>query len=164
MIFKSHAAFCPRFAVLLSNMCSILPKPQLTSHPVDVGHRTEAAILSELVRRGYRVLVPFGVNQRYDLVLDCDGRFLRAQCKTGRYRAGAIQFSAVSTQSNTKETRIRGYAGEVDLFIVHCAENQRVYVVPADEVPTRGMLLRVDPPRNNQRKRVRWARDYELPA
>ena len=60
-----------------------LPKPKLTNHPVDVGHRTEAAILSELVRRGYAVLLPFGVNQRYDLVLDLEGRFVRAQCKTG---------------------------------------------------------------------------------
>jgi PD-(D/E)XK endonuclease len=145
-------------------MCSILPKPQLTSHPVDVGHRAEAAILSELVRRGYRVLLPFGVNQRYDLVLDCDGRFLRAQCKSGRLRAGVIQFSAMSIQSNTKGTRTRGYAGEVDLFIVYCAENQRVYVVSADEVPSSQMHLRIDPPRNRQSKRVRWAKDYELPA
>jgi hypothetical protein len=37
-------------------------------------------------------------------------------------------------------------------------------VIPADEVTTFGMALRIDPPRNNQRKRVRWARDYELPA
>ncbi len=56
-----------------------LPKPTLTSHPVDVGHRAEAAILAELVKRGYRVLLPFGVNQRYDLVLDCDGQSLPAE-------------------------------------------------------------------------------------
>lgn len=97
-----------------------LPKPALSSHPVDVGLRSEGAILSELVRRGYCVLVPFGVNQRYDLVLD--------------------------------------------LFIVYCTENERVYVLPADEVPACGMYLRVDPPRNKQCKRVRWAKDYELPA
>jgi hypothetical protein len=108
--------------------------------------------------------VPFGVNQRYDLVLDCDGRFLRAQCKSGRLRDGAIQFSAMSIQSNTKRTRVRGYAGEVDLFIVYCAENQRVYVIPADEVPNSQMHLRIDPPRNRQSKRVRWAKDYEMPA
>ncbi len=142
-----------------------LAKPDLTSHPVDVGHRSEAAILSELVRRGYRVLLPFGVNQRYDLVLEGeDGRFFRAQCKTGRLRDGAIQFSSISTQSNMRQTGRRGYAGEVDLFIVYCAENERVYVIPADEVPGTAMHLRVDPPRNQQCKRVRWAKDYELPA
>jgi hypothetical protein len=49
------------------------PKP--STHPVDVGLRTEAVILAELLRRGYQVLVPFGVNQRYDLVIDLDGEF-----------------------------------------------------------------------------------------
>ncbi len=145
-------------------MSLTLPKPTLTSHPVDVGHRAEAAILAELVKRGYRVLVPFGVNQRYDLVLDCDGRFLRAQCKTGRLREGVIQCSTQSIQSNTRGTRWRSYTGEIDLFIVYCPQNDSVYVIPADEVPSRGMHLRVNPPRNRQDKRVRWAKDYKLPA
>jgi PD-(D/E)XK endonuclease len=43
-----------------------IPPPKASAHPVDVGLRTEAAILAELVRRGYEVLVPFGTNQRYD--------------------------------------------------------------------------------------------------
>jgi hypothetical protein len=145
-------------------MPSVLPKPKLTSHPVDVGHRAEAAILSELVKRAYRVLLPFGVNQRYDLVLDCDGRLLKAQCKTGRLRDGAIEFRAVSTQCNMNRTRIVGYAGQVDLFIVYCFETKGVYVIPADEVRGARMSLRVSLPRNRQCKGVRWAKDYELPA
>jgi PD-(D/E)XK endonuclease len=145
-------------------MSTVLPKPRLTSHPVDVGLRTEGAIISELVRRGYALLVPFGVNQRYDLVLDCDGRLLKAQCKTGRLRNGVVQFSAQSVQSNTRRTKIRGYAGEVDLFVVYCPDNQRVYAIPASDVPNCAMHLRIDPPRNRQSKRVRWAKEYELPA
>jgi PD-(D/E)XK endonuclease len=143
---------------------SVLPKPVLTSHPVDIGHRAEAAILSELVKRGYRVLLPFGVNQRYDLVLDCDGRFLKAQCKTGRLRGGVIECSTQSIQSNTRATRWRSYRGEVDLFIVYCPQNDAIYAVPVEEAPRREMYLRIDPPRNKQAKHVRWAKDYELPA
>lgn len=147
-----------------TNMCSPLPKPELTNHPVDVGHRAEAAILSALVQRGYRVLLPFGVNQRYDLVLECEGRFLKVQCKTGRLRDGVVRVSTQSIQSNTRGTRTRSYTGEVDLFIVYCTDNEGIYVVPADEVPARGMHLRVDPPRNGQSKHVRWAKQYQLPA
>ena len=62
-----------------------LPPPNESSHPVDVGLRTEAHITGELVRRGYSVLLPFGVNQRYDLVLDQGDRFVRVQCKTAGY-------------------------------------------------------------------------------
>lgn len=76
-------------------MPPVLPKPELTSHPVDVGLRTEGAILSELIRRGYCVLMPFGVNQ--------------STC---------------------------GYAGQVDLFIVHCPETEGTYVIPAEDVPS----------------------------
>jgi len=75
-----------------------------------------------------------------------------------------IQFSAVSIQSNTRRTLVRNYAGQVDLFVVYCPDNGKVYVIPAEEIPTSGMYLRVDPPRNRQRKGVRWAEDYELPA
>ena len=145
-------------------MRSTLAKPVLTDHPVDVGHRSEAAILFQLVRRGYRILLPFGVNQRYDLVLDSDGQFLKVQCKTGRLRGGAIRFRAQSVQSNTGTTKTRHYLGEVDLFAVYCPDNDSVYMIPADDVPSTAMYLRVDKPRNKQRKRVRWAEDYVLPA
>ncbi len=145
-------------------MCLALEPPVLTSHPVDIGHRSEAAILAQLVSRGYHVLLPFGVNQRYDLVLESNGRFLKVQCKTGRLRNGAIRFRSVSVQSNMNRTRVRNYAGEVDFFAVYCPENTRVYLVPVDDVSPNINYLRVDPARNNQSKRVRWARDYELPA
>jgi hypothetical protein len=131
---------------------------------VDVGLRSEAAVMSRLVQRGHCVLLPFGVNQRYDMVIESEGQFLTAQCKTGRLRNGVIIFSSQSVQSNMSGTRVRSYAGEVDLFVVYCPDNHGVYVIPAEDVPTTGMFLRVDPPRNGQNKRVRWARDYELPV
>lgn len=117
-----------------------------------------------MVERGYEVLLPFGVNQRYDFVIAQDGEFLTAQCKTGRLRGGAVEFNARSVQSNAKGTRFRGYAGEIDLFIVDCPENRGIYVIPADEVPATRMYLRVEPSRNDQLKGVNWARDFELPA
>ena len=141
-----------------------LAAPLPSSHPVDVGLRTEAAILAELVRRGYRVLVPFGTNQRYDLVLDMDGAFVRAQCKKGRLRHGVIRFPSRSTRSNTRGTYFRGYEGEVEIFLVHCPETSQIYAVPVEEVPATQGWLRVDPTRNGQRLRVRWAGDYELPG
>jgi hypothetical protein len=138
--------------------------PRLSKHPVDVGQRTEAAILSELVRRGYRVLLPFGINQRYDLVLDLEGRFLRAQCKTGRLRDGAVVFSTRSVQSNRRRNVTRAYYGEIEIFLVYCPETEQVYCVQVGEAGTGHMYLRVDPARNQQAHRIRWARDYLLPA
>ena len=141
-----------------------LPKPKLSNHPVDVGLRTEGAILSELIRRGYSVLVPSGVNQRYDLVLDLGGRFVRAQCKTGRLHCGAVTFYTRSIRTNTKQIMKRGYRGDADLFLVYCPENRKVYAVPVMEAPGDRMHLRVSSALNGQARRVRWASDYELPG
>jgi hypothetical protein len=143
---------------------SAVPKPPKSSHPVDVGLRTEAAILAELVRRGYHVLVPFGTNQRYDLVLDLNGEFIRAQCKKGRLRNGVIRFGARSTRLNSRGVFSRGYVGEVEIFLVQCPETNRIYAVPVEDVPPTEGWLRVRPTRNGQKEHVRWARDYELPG
>ena len=141
-----------------------LPLPATSTHPVDVGLRTEAAVLAELVRRGYSVLLPFGVNQRYDLVLDLGGEFIRAQCKTGRLKNGAVRFNPRSVRSNNRENFFRDYRGEVELFLVHCPENSQIYAVPIDDAPASQCFLRIDPARNGQEQGIRWARDYELPA
>jgi len=141
-----------------------LPKPKLTNHPVDVGQRTEAAILSELVRRGYSVLLPFGVNQRYDLVLELEGRFVRAQCKTGRLRGGSIEFSPRSTRANRSGIFTRSYRDEVEIFLVFCPQVNRIYAVPVDESPKSYMALRLKPARNGQARRIHPAEKYELPG
>ncbi len=141
-----------------------LPPPPASRHPVDVGVRTEAVIAAELVRRGYRVLLPFGFNQRYDLVIDVGGRFLRVQCKTGRLRGGCVLFSAQSIRSNSAKTFCRDYKGEVEFFVVHCPDNDALYAIPIEQATISGGTLRVDPTGNGQSRGVRWARDYELPA
>ena len=143
---------------------SKLPAPEPSGHPVDVGLRSEAAILSELVRRGYSVLIPFGVNQRYDLVLDLNGDFVRVQCKTGRLRRGSVEFSTQSVRSNTKRAEFRGYRGEAEYFLVFCPANNGIYAVPVDAAPGRNMHLRLSPALNGQKRGVNLASEYELPA
>jgi PD-(D/E)XK endonuclease len=143
-------------------MCSLLPSVRLSQHPVDVGQRSEAAVIGELVKRGYRVLLPFGVNHRYDLVIDVQGRFLRAQCKTGRLRHGSVVFHSSSIRSNTREAVIRSYRGEVDLFLVYCPDTDEVYVVDVAEVGTSEVRLRIEPTRNGQDARIRWAAEHVL--
>jgi hypothetical protein len=147
-----------------SSPCGFPGATSLSDHPVDIGQRTEAIVLAELVKRGYRVLLPFGTNHRYDFVLDLDDRFLRIQCKTGRLRRGAIIFNARSTRSNTRGSVPRPYLDEIDAFVVFCPETGRVYAVPIEDATSTIGTLRVAPSANSQVRRIRWAADYELPA
>ena len=113
---------------------------------------------------GHCVFLPIGQNQRYDLVVEVDGQFLRCQCKTGRLRNGSVRFSARSVRSNRKRIEFRGYEGEVDYFLVYCEDTDDVYAIPIEEVRKTGCHLRVDAPTNNQQRRIRWASEYRLPS
>ncbi len=135
-----------------------------SSHPVDIGLRSEAGIAAELVRRGHHVLLPFGFNHRYDLVLDVDGEFLRAQCKTARRRGGSIVFNTESVRSNTRKATRRSYDGEIELFLVYFPETGAVYAVPIEDATSSCGTLRIEPTANGQVRGIRWARDFELPA
>jgi hypothetical protein len=135
----------------------------LSTHPVDVGIRSEGAILGELSKRGYDVLAPFSYNRRYDFVIDLGDRFLRAQCKTGRLKDGAVAFNKVSVRSSRTAVHRRVYSDrEVDLFLVYCPPLDTVYAVSMDDANTGVCMLRVDAPANAQRRRINWARDYVL--
>lgn len=111
------------------------------------------------------MLIPYGTNHRYDLVIHFGDRFLRAQCKTGRLRRGVITFSTASTRVNTLRAYTTPYdADQIDLFLVYCPDTERVYALDVGEAASSHGVLRVDPAANGQAKRIRWAADHELPA
>jgi hypothetical protein len=134
-------------------------------HPKRVGDRSTLAIMLALQESGYAVYVPFGENTRADLIIEKGRRLASVQCKTGRLRDGTVTFKVCSSYAHLPSPRVakRDYTGEVDYFAVYCTETGRVYLVPIGDVALGWEArLRVDPPRNNQRKRIRLASAYEL--
>jgi hypothetical protein len=134
-------------------------------HPKEIGDESTLAIMHALQLKGYRILLPFGENTRYDLAIEADGRLRRVQCKTGRYRNGAVWFPTCSSYAhhpNPKVTR-RSYVGQIDDFAVFCPTLGTVYLIAIEDVPLeKEAALRVEPPRNGQVKRIRLAARYEL--
>ena len=124
------------------------------------GNTTEAAVLNALVERDFAVLVPFGEGHPYDLVVHAEADcFLRVQCKTARVQNGCLRFNSRSTDHG------RGpgsYVGLADIFGVYCPATGWVCLVPVGDVPRFEVLLRLEPARNNQRRGVRFAADYEI--
>jgi PD-(D/E)XK endonuclease len=124
-----------------------------------IGNKTAGIVLAALLQAGYRPLLPFGDGHPYDIAIDDDGTLLRIQCKTGRLVRGAVYFP---TSIWCRDKNWRPYRDDVDFFGVYCPDTNEVYLVPIGDVPDRGASLRIEPPRNNQVKGVRWARDYVL--
>ncbi|MGH2360956.1 MAG: group I intron-associated PD-(D/E)XK endonuclease [bacterium] len=127
-----------------------------------VGDVTQSQVMAALLKRGKKVLMPFGDNFRYDLVVEEDGRFTRIQCKTGKMNRGAIVFAVASSQYHRGGKR-QDYRGQVDAFGVFCPDNEKVYIIPIDDLPlVREAKLRLTPPENAQVKGIRWAAKYEI--
>ena len=110
-------------------------------------------------------MAPLGDFQRYDLVIDDEGKFLRVQCKTGRLIARRDRVPSVQYRFAKQARRMypKGlYGSEIDLFGVYCPENHTCYLVPVADVAEPFAHLRIEPPRNGQQTRIRWAGDYEI--
>ena len=152
---------------MLAKVVDMEPEKPTRPHPKVVGDASEAMIIARLVQAGKMILLPFGENHRYDLVLDEGDRFIKVQCKTGRLKNGVVLFPTCSTTYHFPKNQPstfyqRDYAKDADLFGVYCPDNDSVYLVPVAEVGKRAASLRLEPSRNGQAKRIRWAKDYYL--
>ncbi|SDR29397.1 group I intron-associated PD-(D/E)XK endonuclease [Natronobacterium texcoconense] len=132
------------------------------SCPKSQGEKTEARLLSEFVCHDLAVLTPFGENHRYDCVIEKNDKYLRIQCKTGRYKDGKVIFSTKSTRPRRTGNSYDDYTDSIDYFAVYCWELESAYLIPIDDAASSEMVLRVEPPSNNQSKGINWADEYKL--
>lgn len=104
--------------------------------------------------------VPFGAGHKYDFVVDDSMRLYRVQCKTGRVKNNALLFNAYS-QSGNGAVKM-SYRGLADLFAVLNPADDKVYLVPVNEVGVTDVSLRLAPTLNRQEQGVCWAERYLL--
>jgi len=124
------------------------------------GEISEGHVISHLLKRGYVVSIPFGNNQRYDLVMDDGERLWRAQVKTARLKGGCVVFNC----SNNGYNGVRKtYHGQIDLFLAYCPDIDRVYRVPIEKATSTEMMLRIEPAKpRGPKTTIKWASDYEM--
>lgn len=127
-------------------------------HSKEVGDDSEAAFLAKFKSLGWIVSVPFGENQRYDLVLDRGNGMERIQVKTGTLRDGFICFR---TCSQTYDGKTRDYRGEIEWFGVYVKDISSFFLVPVDAVGKTDGRLCVNEPKRFSAK-TRYAEDFRL--
>lgn len=130
-----------------------------TTNSKHKGDKSEAAVLAALLRINKIILIPWGDNQRYDLAIDeGKGKISRIQTKTGRIINGALY----AETSSFTTTGFRKYLkDEVEYIAIYSPELNKCYLVPVDKVGW-AITLRIDPPKSKQKKRILWARDFEI--
>jgi hypothetical protein len=130
------------------------------------GDRAEIEVARDLIRRGFRIAIPYGEDWDFDLIFARPGseRLERVQVKHATARRGLIEVRACSASlTNGKVRCVKQYtARTIDWLAAFDPVSDRCYYVSATELGS-GMSrvsLRLTHPRNGQRIGIRFASDY----
>ncbi|WP_435316899.1 group I intron-associated PD-(D/E)XK endonuclease [Haloarchaeobius sp. TZWSO28] len=127
----------------------------------DRGDETEAKIISELVSQGYSVSLPFGDNDKYDLILDDNGQLYRIQCKTAwQNKPDTIRFNTHSQTTRNGRYHEETYHQTVDAFLVRYPELETLYWINVDDATSQKMELRFEAKIDHPS--INWASEYEF--
>ena len=128
-----------------------------------IGNITELECMLAFLKLGYNVLTPYGDCERYDFVVDKDGKFYKIQSKTSSSEDDGASFKFSCRSCNRKDGKVIHHSytkEEIDYFIT--TFNGKVYLIPVEEAGKADKRLRIEPAKNGQVRGITWAKDYEL--
>lgn len=127
------------------------------------GNITEMETMLAFMKLGYNVLIPYGDCERYDFVVDVNGKFIRVQSKTATSDDDSASFKISTSSSNRKNGSIihHTYTKEdIDYFAT--VFDGIVYLFPVEICGGRDKRFRIEPAKNGQVRGITWAKDYVL--
>ena len=134
--------------------------PALNKQKGDIG---EAKCLAKMLELGVPVSLPFGDNQRYDMIIDVNGQLRKIQVKYSSIQEneGSVVFKISSSTNHTTNKHFDTYINDIDAFLLYDAINDNVYYVPIEITNNKKTLtLRTAPTKNGQTKNCLFACDF----
>lgn len=133
----------------------------MPSYTKTIGDIGVSVVISEFLKHGINVLLPYDDNSPYDIVIYVNNEFYKVQVKTTekvKYNGSQMDFDV--TKSNPYSKIDPKYVeGEVDYFAFYCMENEWCGMLGFDEYKPQ-VTFRLKPPKNNQKEKVKFAKDY----
>jgi hypothetical protein len=122
------------------------------------GDEAELAALIFFKQHQFSVSVPFGENTPYDLIVESPtGTLSRIQVRWCSWNKGTLRLSIRTISKNYCRTLD---LSRIDAFLAW--DGECAYIVPTVDLEgcTSNVTLRREPPKNNQSKGVRLAKDF----
>ena len=129
-------------------------------HTKDKGDLGVLKAQVDLHEKGFAIFVPLTEHSPFDLVAYKGGDFRRIQVKYRKIKNGALTVRFRSAWADKHGTHTKLVDKEsIDVYCVYCPDtNSCYYFNPSDFNET--VNLRVEAPKNNQMKNVKFASDY----
>lgn len=131
-----------------------------------VGNITELQCITRFYELGYSVSIPYGDSEKYDFILDVNGKLYRLQAKHANIHINKddqIDYITLDTTWQSGYTKGVPYkyhkytSNEIDYFVTHFEGKN--FLVPVTECSTM-KTLRIIKPKNNQIKDINYLKDY----
>jgi PD-(D/E)XK endonuclease len=123
------------------------------------GDLAELKVAADLVERGYRIALPYGEDNDFDLILCREDRLERVQVKYARSDGRVIAVRCRSHSLTNGRVRQTKYytAASIDWLAVYDATTGRCFYIPALELGTGKSVLhlRLKVAKNCQRRAIR---------
>lgn len=131
----------------------------------NIGNIGEAKVITKFIELGISVYIPFGDNERADLIAEFNNKLNKIQVKTSsQIKNGAISFQLHSCNHLTNMTE-RKYINkaysieDVDYFALYNIVNDNIYLIENDNT-VKSIRIRIDSSKNNQSINIKSEKDY----
>lgn len=123
------------------------------------GDLAEVAIMADILKRGYKIAIPYGEDWRYDLIVERNGNLERVQCKYTASDGNIVQASCRCSNNWLTTTYTQD---TIDWLVVYDKTTDKCFYIPSNMLGNgRNLIhLRLTPTKSNQTKKINWAKDF----
>lgn len=134
----------------------------MSSYTKTIGDIGTSVVVSEFLKHGISVLLPYDDNSPYDIVINVDNNFYKIQVKTTEkiLFGEVMKFSTNISNPNKKTTRVYTKE-EVDFFALYCVENDWVGLMKYTN-EQKEISIRITDVKNNQQSKSKFASEYKI--
>jgi len=127
------------------------------------GIKTELEIILKFIELGYSVSIPYGNNNRYDLILDIGDKLNKVQCKTSRHnKNNSYTINTSNTITNRNISKTKYYTPDQIDCIASIIEGNLIIINVLDVYKVKQKVFRITTPLKSNTTKVNLIEDFTL--
>lgn len=126
------------------------------------GNIGEAKVLAKFVEMGIPIYIPFGDNEKADLIAEFNGKLNKIQVKTSiKSKNGCSIFDLTSSTAHRTNGGRRKYLNtEIDYFALYSVDRDKIYLMKAPEKPMSLITIRFENTKSGKKVGVNFESDF----
>lgn len=127
-----------------------------------IGNIGEAKVLAKFVEMGIPIYIPFGDDEKADLIAEFDGKLNKIQVKTSiKLKNGCSIFDLTSSTAHRTNGERRKYLNsEIDYFALYSLDRDKIYLMKVPDNPMSAITIRFEDTKSGMKSRVNYESDF----